>query len=111
MSATKPSVTFAIEQLKNFNGTTSISGPCGVGIAIESAFGRNPNNDSGSDTVTHEVKTTRGKCDVTLFTKTPEYGDTYRIVEEYGYVDDYGRQTYMKDIKYNSPDLFFAADM
>lgn len=110
LNCNKPDVNFVIEKLKYFNGTTTVKGPCSIGIVIEQAFGRNPNNDPSSDTFTHEVKATQGKCDITLFSKRPERGDTYRIVEEYGYRNEKDKQSFMKDISHNSSKLICYAD-
>ncbi len=106
----RPTVNFVIEQLENFNGITSSTSPYGIGAAIENAVGISLNNDWRSDTQTHEIKTTEGKCDVTLFTKTPERGSTYDIVLHYGYYDKKNRKSYMKDIKSTTTDLYCRAD-
>jgi hypothetical protein len=106
----RPNVNFVINQLENFKGTTSSASPYGIGAAIENAVGILLNNDRRSDTQTHEIKTTEGKCDVTLFTKTPERGSTYDIVLHYGYYDRKNRKSYMKDIKSTTTDLYCKAD-
>lgn len=106
----RPTVETVIESLKNHTGTTTYSGPCSIGATIENVVGINLNNDVRSDTITHEMKTTEGKCDVTLFTRSPERGDTYDIVLNYGYYDKKDRRSYMKDIRSNTPEIFCKAD-
>ena len=106
----RPTVESVISMLQNHAGGTAYSGVCGIGSTIEIAVGIALNNDNRSDTLTHEMKTTEGKCDVTLFTRSPERGDTYSIVEKYGYYDKKNRRSYMKDIRIDTTDVFCMAD-
>ena len=109
-STCRPTIDVTIQTLKNCRGTTELSGPCAIGAALEGAVGISPNNSPESDTMTHDMKASEGKCDVTLFSKSPERGDTYIIVSKYGYFDKKNRRAFMKDIKANTPDLFCRAD-
>jgi hypothetical protein len=106
----RPTINYVIDSLKNHRGTTTYSGSCAVGAALEGAVGIMPNNSKDSDTITHDMKSTEGKCDVTLFSRSPERGDTYAIVLKYGYQDRKNRRSFMKDIKATSPELYCHAD-
>lgn len=100
-----------IEKLKDLNVTTAITTNSGrSGMVVEDASGIKPNNNPHSDTPTFEIKSSQGICDITLFSKRPERGDTYRIVEEYGYIDKKNRQAFATDISDNSSKLFCYAD-
>lgn len=106
----KPTVDFAINLLKDHVGEITVSGHCGIGAAIENFIGIKPNCSDSSDLTTHELKSTSGNCDITLFTKSPEKGDTYDIVLKYGYNDKKNRKSYTKDIKSTTSELFCRAD-
>lgn len=110
MTLFRPTVAHVIESLKDHSGTLTCNGPYAIGTMLEEAVGIKSNNSPLPDTITHDMKSTEGKCDVTLFSKSPERGDTYSIVLKYGYLDKKNRRSYMKDIKADSTELYCRAD-
>jgi len=100
-----------VGKLKDLNVTTETTKNSGKsGMVVEDALGIDANNNPHSDTPEFEIKSSQGICDITLFSKRPERGDTYRIVLEYGYLDKKNRQAFAADISYNSSKLFCYAN-